>query len=257
MNDKTDQQANALVVDLDDWREYCRGFELDLQFVTVSGAHIYGFPSRDSDVDLRGAHRLPLPDVVGLTTPNQTFQREEIRNGIEVDLVTHDIGKYLGLLVKNNGYILEQVFSPIVVLGQGFLDQLRPLAQNCITRNHYFHYRGFFQNQKKLMDKQDPITAKAVLYAYRVLATGIYLMNAGEVVTDLNFLAEELKIADIPSLINAKVAEKSAFEFDVDLHNSRLSELERRLDSAFENSKLPEVPARDAVNNFLVRLRLN
>ena len=26
----------------------------DLLFATVSGAHLYGFPSRDSDVDLRG-----------------------------------------------------------------------------------------------------------------------------------------------------------------------------------------------------------
>ena len=26
-------------------------------FVTVSGAHLYGFPSPDSDLDLRGCHR--------------------------------------------------------------------------------------------------------------------------------------------------------------------------------------------------------
>lgn len=29
-----------------------------LLFATVSGAHLYGFPSRDSDIDLRGAHLL-------------------------------------------------------------------------------------------------------------------------------------------------------------------------------------------------------
>ncbi|GAA2132340.1 hypothetical protein GCM10009802_40690 [Streptomyces synnematoformans] len=34
-----------------------------LVFATVSGAHLYGFPSRDSDVDLRGAH---LPTLTGL-----------------------------------------------------------------------------------------------------------------------------------------------------------------------------------------------
>jgi uncharacterized protein len=27
---------------------------------TISGAHLYGFPSPDSDFDLRGAHVLPL-----------------------------------------------------------------------------------------------------------------------------------------------------------------------------------------------------
>jgi predicted nucleotidyltransferase len=33
-------------------------------FLTVSGAHLYGFPSEDSDIDLRGAHLLP-PDAPG------------------------------------------------------------------------------------------------------------------------------------------------------------------------------------------------
>jgi uncharacterized protein len=39
-----------------------------LAFATVSGAHLYGFPSPDSDYDLRGAHILPL---VVCTTPEQ------------------------------------------------------------------------------------------------------------------------------------------------------------------------------------------
>ena len=37
-----------------------------LLFATISGAHLYGFPSADSDFDLRGVHLLPLRDVVGL-----------------------------------------------------------------------------------------------------------------------------------------------------------------------------------------------
>lgn len=44
-------------------------------FATVSGAHLYGFPSRDSDVDLRGAHLLPAADLVGLREPEETRSR--------------------------------------------------------------------------------------------------------------------------------------------------------------------------------------
>src|SRR4051812_26625750 len=43
-----------------------------LLFATVSGAHLYGFPSRDSDVDLRGVHVLPAAEVVGLRTGPET-----------------------------------------------------------------------------------------------------------------------------------------------------------------------------------------
>jgi hypothetical protein len=37
-----------------------------LLFATISGAHLYGFPSPDSDYDVRGVHRLPLTEIVGL-----------------------------------------------------------------------------------------------------------------------------------------------------------------------------------------------
>src|SRR4029077_15317815 len=132
-------------------------------FVTVSGAHLYGFPSPDSDVDLRGAHLLPLRAVVGLDLPEQTVERKLDLAGVEVELVSHDLGKYLRLLVKNNGYVLEQIFSPLVVMGKSFLEELRPLAQGCITRHHYHHYRGFLATQRRLLDKQEPKKIKAVL----------------------------------------------------------------------------------------------
>ncbi len=36
-----------------------------LLFATISGAHLYGFPSPDSDYDLRGVHILPAEEVIG------------------------------------------------------------------------------------------------------------------------------------------------------------------------------------------------
>src|SRR5215470_5952894 len=85
-----------------------------LLFATISGAHLYGFPSPDSDFDLRGAHVLPLKEVVGLRTGPETIERSAVREGIEVDLVTHDVRKFFSLLLKKNGYVLEQVLSPLI-----------------------------------------------------------------------------------------------------------------------------------------------
>ena len=47
-------------------------------FATVSGAHLYGFPSRDSDVDLRGVHLLPTADLVGLREPEAHRRRSNV-----------------------------------------------------------------------------------------------------------------------------------------------------------------------------------
>lgn len=60
-----------------------------LLFATVSGAHLYGFASVDSDVDLRGVHLLPLEQVVGLRPAQATRQQTGVRDGVELDLVTH------------------------------------------------------------------------------------------------------------------------------------------------------------------------
>src|SRR6266853_469500 len=86
-----------------------------LLFASISGAHLYGFPSPDSDFDLRGAHVLPLKDVVGLQTGPETIEKSGMRDGLEIDLVTHDVKKFFGLLLKKNGYVLEQVLSPLIV----------------------------------------------------------------------------------------------------------------------------------------------
>src|SRR3954462_12278671 len=80
-----------------------------LLFVTISGAHLYGFPSPDSDFDLRGVHLLPLEKVVGLNPGHETVEKSGIHDGLEIDLVTHDAKKFFGLLLKKNGYVLEQV----------------------------------------------------------------------------------------------------------------------------------------------------
>lgn len=44
-----------------------------LLFATISGAHLYGFPSPDSDFDLRGAHLLPVEKIVGLEVSDETI----------------------------------------------------------------------------------------------------------------------------------------------------------------------------------------
>src|SRR5437899_8535743 len=100
-----------------------------LVFVTISGAHLYGFPSPDSDYDLRGVHVLPLRELLGLETGPETVEVMEERDGLEIDLVTHDVKKYFRLLLRNNGYVLEQIFSPLVVCTSPEHEELKELAR--------------------------------------------------------------------------------------------------------------------------------
>lgn len=42
-----------------------------LLFATVSGAHLYGFSSPDSDFDLRGTHILPIAKLIGFEVQDE------------------------------------------------------------------------------------------------------------------------------------------------------------------------------------------
>src|SRR5690348_11296801 len=177
-----------------------------LLFATISGAHLYGFPSPDSDYDLRGVHLLPLREVVGLKVAEETVEKSGIHDGLEIDLVTHDAKKFFGLMLKKNGYVLEQLLSPLVVHTTPEHDELKSLAADCITKHHAHHYLGFAATQWKLFQKESPPHVKPLLYVYRVLLTGIHLMRTGQVEANLVRLNEIAQLPYISELIARKVS---------------------------------------------------
>lgn len=231
-----------------------------LLFATVSGAHLYGFPSPDSDYDLRGVHVLPVREVVGLKTGPETIQVSEQREGLELDLVTHDVKKFFALLLRNNGYVLEQLYSPLVVHTTPEHEELKSIARGCITRHHSHHYLGFAETQWKLFNKEHPHRVKPLLYVFRVLLTGIHLLRTGEVEANLLTLNEEFKLPYIPELIARKLAgpEQAVLEGDdMSCYEREYLRLREELETAATKSTLPETPsAQPALHDLLVRVRL-
>lgn len=227
-------------------------------FWTVSGSHLYGFPSADSDIDLRGSFAAPVPSLLGLRPPTETREIKDTLAGRETEAVAHEAGKYLRLLCRHNGYVLEQIFSPLVAHGAGFLERLRPLAARCVTRECYRHYRGFLQTQRKLMAKEPVLKAKTLLYSYRVILTGIHLLETGEVQPQLPTLNERFGLPFVPELI----ARKASAEFgtltgvDAEFHREQLDAWEKRLEAAYAASTLPTEPPVEELHEFLIALRL-
>jgi predicted nucleotidyltransferase len=232
-----------------------------LLFATISGGDLYGFPSADSDYDLRGAHVLPLDAVVGLEVRDETVEDSRVIDGVEMDIVSHDVKKFFGLLLKKNGYVLEQLYSPLVVHTTPEHAELKEIAKGCITRHHSHHYFGFAETQWKLFDKERPRRVKPLLYAYRVLLTGIHLMRTGGVNANLVELNEEARLPYIPDLIARKQSgENTRLEdADVAFHPGEYERLRGELQSAHDASRLPELPSdetRTMLNALLVRLRV-
>jgi len=232
-----------------------------LLFATISGAHLYGFPSPGSDYDLRGAHILPVREVVGIDPSQETIEVSKVCEGLELDLVSHDVKKFFALLLKKNGYVLEQLYSPLVVHTTPEHEELKEIAKGCITRHHSHHYFGFAETQWKLFEKERPRRVKPLLYVYRVLLTGIHLMGTGRVEADLVRLNEEFKLSYLDDPIARKLdgAEKTTLE-DADLvfHQREYNRLRRELEDAHQTSRLPENHScKSALNDLLLRLRMD
>lgn len=231
-----------------------------LIFATISGAHLYGFPSGDSDFDLRGVHILPIREVVGLETGKETVQVEEIRDGLELDLVTHDAKKFFGLMLKKNGYVLEQLYSPLIIQTSPEHEELKSIGKNCLTKFHAHHYFGFARTEWKSFQKETPHRIKPLLYVIRVLLTGIYLMQTGEIEANLLKLNENFNLSFIPELVERKIngKEKSVLDdADLEFYGREYEKLVVELEKAMQKSNLPEKPiAKGDLNDLLIRLRL-
>ncbi len=227
-----------------------------LLFATISGAHLYGFPSPDSDFDLRGAHVLPLEKIIGLEARDETVEDSRIIEGLEMDIVSHDVRKFFGLLLKKNGYVLEQLYSPLVVHTMPEHAELEMIAKGCITRHH-----SHAETQWKLFDKERPRRVKPLLYVYRVLLTGIHLMRTGEVEANLLTLNKKFRLPHVADLVARKLAgaERSSLaDADIAFHESEYQRLRADLQAAHEACKLPELPSaetRAALDDLLVRVR--
>ena len=227
-------------------------------FAGISGSHLYGFPSYDSDYDIRGAHILPLEKVVGLYTEGDTHEYMQRVDGVEVDLVTHDIKKYFELLLKRNANILEQIYSPIQYRRGPYFEELREIAKGCITRNHGHAYRGFAQKIWKSFEKKRRL--KPLLYVFRVLLAGLHLMETGQVESNIMRLNYRYRLPYLGDLISLKLqgSEETLLEdLDTEFYEREYRRLVRKLDDARMASDLPDKPrSKPELHDLLVRLRM-
>ena len=224
--------------------------------VYLSGAHAYGFPSPDSDLDLKSIHVAPTGALVGLEPPQPTFDRAEVIEEVEIDYTSNEIAHALGGILNGNGNFLERVLGRTTVATIPELEELRPLVRSALSRRVHRHYRGFAQNQAGALAKAP--TVKKLLYVLRTALTGTHLLRTGEVETDLSVLADAYDLAGTRDLIARKRAgEQTAADAElVEAWTPRVAEALARLDAARERSVLPEEPrGTGALESWLVALR--
>ena len=229
-----------------------------LLFASLTGSHLYGFPSFDSDLNLRGAHVLPLEKVVGLYTEQESLEVHAELAGAEVDLVTHDIKKYFQLLLKQNPEVLEEIYSPLMHHQGSFFEELREIAGLCITKEYGSSYRAYAQKLWSSFERQRQL--KPLLYVFRVILTGLHLMETGEVEANIMRLNHRYRLPYLGDLITLKLrgSEETLLEdVDLEFYGREFRRLMRELTDARIGSQLPEEPrGKPELHDLLIRVRM-
>jgi len=159
--------------------------------IYLSGAHAYGFPSPDSDLDLKCIHIAPTEDLVGLVPVDDPPDRIQVIEGVELDYGSNELAAVLRGAIKGNGNFLERILGELALGGDlALLAEAREVVRPLLCRRTGRHYGGFATSQLRLFD--DKPSAKRALYVLRTTATGRHLLAHGEIVTDVARLGELL-----------------------------------------------------------------
>lgn len=230
--------------------------------IALSGAHAYGFPSVDSDLDVKGAFVAHPRDALGFAGVPAATDYLGIFDGREYDLTLNELGKTAQSIIAGNGNYIERFLGPYPLLTTEVGERMAALVVKNLSRRVVGHYRGFMRSiQKRYLAEaeQGVRKAKRLLYVYRTALSGVHLLTTGELRTDATALAAQYGFEGVAELARIKAAQE-VVSLPAGADAPYLEDFERldaALTDAEQRSVLPEDPtAADALEAFVVELRI-
>ena len=228
--------------------------------IALTGAHAYGFPSPDSDLDLKAIHIEKTERLLGLARSREVADRLEVIDGVEIDYTSNEIRPALAGILAGNGNYIERILGELIWATSPEHEALKPLVERSLSRRVYKHYRGFASSQRHALDEAEQPTAKKLLYVLRTALTGAHLLRTGELRVDLSTVAGEYGFGHAAELIETK-RRGELVPLTADQYQSWQGDLDRLfalLDQSLEDSCLPVEPSAGdsaALESWLIEVR--
>ncbi|MFM7023456.1 MAG: DNA polymerase beta superfamily protein [Flavobacteriales bacterium] len=142
-----------------------------------TGSRAWGFPSPDSDYDIRLIYKHDVDWYLSLSEKKDTI--EYMSEDKEIDLSGWDIKKSLQLLWKSNAPLLERIQSPIVYhSSEGFIESFHEIAKLCYspiaTMHHYLSMAEKGLNETK---DTSEVKLKKLFYALRAATACKWILD--------------------------------------------------------------------------------
>ncbi len=204
--------------------------KIKILYACETGSRAWGFPSPDSDYDIRFIYMHERDWYLSLSQRKDTL---EFMDG-ELDITGWDLKKCLTLLKKSNAPLIERFQSPIEYYAvAGFKTDFRNLIGNYYSPTAvFFHHYSLAQKfREELKDKQE-VRLKNYFYLIRSLLSCNWIVNDKTVLPmDIEGL---MKLIDTGRRIEIRNLIKLKERVDEEYLHTKDRSLDSWVDSLFE-----------------------
>ena len=208
-------------------RESLKKDSARLLFLTISGSDLYGFSSKDSDIDLRGVFAYKTSELLGFENL-EDVKKFQFGN---YDIVLYELKKAIGLVLAGNCTFVENLHSLPIYLSRDFKSLREVLLKTVNRQGLALSYRGMgIHNYKKYLSsvsKTAPV--KKFLYVFRGLLCARNILENSEIEPNINRLLERYNYPEIKLLVELKQKGKENGELRNTNTIRRLEELYQEL----------------------------
>lgn len=194
-----------------------------------SGSRAWGFPSPDSDYDVR---------FIYVRKPEFYLKLEKTRDVVELpindmlDINGWDLSKTLQLLHSSNPTLFEWMSSPVVYRQTDFINQLRPIMDQYFScKSGLYHYLSMAEGNYREYLKGETVRAKKYFYVLRPVLACKWILRTH---TKPPMLFRELVDAELDAALKPAV--------------------ERLLDLKMNAPEIKEIPRVSELNDYLDRV---
>ena len=228
---------------------------IKILYACESGSRAWGFPSPDSDYDIRFIYKKSIESYLSIKE-EADFINFPLSD--ELDINGWDLKKTLGLISKSNAVPFEWLQSPIIYYEEtDFAKELFTLCQPYFCRRTFIqHYLGIARGAKENSNNGE-IGVKKLFYILRPLLAALWCVENNnippmEIMSLIKLIPDELR-KEILLLIEMKASCKERFEINLDNHLKIW--IEDTFQRCLEYSK--DIEKRDlkidALNNYFIK----
>ncbi|AFZ24476.1 putative nucleotidyltransferase [Cylindrospermum stagnale PCC 7417] len=148
--------------------------QIKIFYACESGSRAWGFPSLDSDYDIRFIYTHPTDWYLTLKEKEDTI---EIPINNELDIGGWELKKALKLMWKSNAPLLEWIQSPIVYKKEDtFLKEMQQLGEQCFSAIAVmYHYLNMAKKYVEICSSGEQVKLKHYFYALRATIAGEWI----------------------------------------------------------------------------------